>query len=113
MSLPEAERTTDAGAFQLTATAAGALSAQGPLTFASARRACELGVQTLTQTAGTKLEIDCRGITLSDSAGLAVLLEWLAVARRAGRSLCYTKLPEGLAALAQISDVQELLERGV
>jgi len=113
MSLPEAERKTDAGAFQLTAAAAGALSAKGPLTFASARRACELGVQMLTQNAGAKLEIDCHGITLSDSAGLAVLLEWLAVARRAGRSLRYTKLPEGLAALAQISDVQELLERGV
>lgn len=113
MSLPDAERTTDAGAFQLTATAAGALSAQGPLTFVSARRACELGVQTLTQTAGAKLEIDCHGITLSDSAGLAVLLEWLGVARRAGRSLRYTKLPQGLAALAHISDVQELLERGV
>jgi hypothetical protein len=27
--------------------------------------------------------------------------------------LRYTQLPEGLAALARISDVQELLERGV
>jgi phospholipid transport system transporter-binding protein len=70
-------------------------------------------VQTLAQTAGAKLEIDCGGITLSDSAGLAVLLEWLGAARRAGRSLRYTKLPAGLAALAHISDVQELLERGV
>jgi phospholipid transport system transporter-binding protein len=113
MSLADAERTADPGAFQLTATAAGALSAQGQLTFATARRACELGVQTLTHTAGAKLEIDCQGITLSDSAGLAVLLEWLGVARRAGRSLRYTKLPEGLAVLAHISDVQELLERGV
>lgn len=113
MSLPEAARTTDAGEFRLTTAAPGSLRAQGPLTFASARRACELGVQTLMQTAGAKLEIDCHGITLSDSAGLAVLLEWLGVARRAGRSLRYTKLPEGLAALAHISDVQELLERGV
>ena len=114
MSLPQiAAGAADAGVFQLVPATAGNMSAQGPLTFASARRACELGVQTLTQTAGAKLEIDCHGITLSDSAGLAVLLEWLGVARRAGRSLRYTKLPEGLAALAHISDVQELLERGV
>ena len=57
-------------------------------------------------------EIDCRGITTSDSAGLAVLLEWLSVAKRMGRSLRYAQLPEGLAALARISDVEQLLERG-
>jgi phospholipid transport system transporter-binding protein len=89
------------------------VSAQGPLTFVSARRACELGVQTLAQAPDGKLAIDCRGITVCDSAGLAVLLEWLGVARRAGRSLHYTQLPQDLAALAHISDVQELLERGV
>jgi len=35
------------------------------------------------------------------------------VARRARRSLRYTHLPQGLAALARISDVRELLESGV
>jgi len=42
-----------------------------------------------------------------------VLLEWLSVAKRTGRSLRYVRLPAGLAALARISDVEELLERGV
>ena len=112
MSLPEAAR-TDTAAFRLLPGASGGFAAHGPLNFASARRACELGLHTLAQAAGDKLEIDCRGITVSDSAGLAVLLEWLGMARRANRSLRYTQLPEGLAALARISDVQELLERGV
>ena len=103
-----------AGAFRLAEAASpGTLSAQGPLTFASARRAYELGAATLVHAASPKLEIDCRGITVSDSAGLAVLLEWLTVAKRAGRSLRYVQLPQGLAALARISDVEELLERGV
>jgi len=114
MSLPEiTAQTADAGAFRLAAGAPGTLSAQGPLTFASARRASELGAAALSHAAAAKLEIDCRGITASDSAGLAVLLEWLSVARRAGRSLRYAQLPEGLAALARISDLEELLERGV
>ena len=114
MSLPEiTAQAADAGAFRLAAGAPGTLSAQGPLTFASARRASELGAAALSHAAAAKLEIDCRGITASDSAGLAVLLEWLSVARRAGRSLRYAQLPEGLAALARISDVEELLERGV
>jgi phospholipid transport system transporter-binding protein len=108
-----ADRAADAAHFRLIAAGPGTLSAQGPLTFASARHAGELGVEALAHAAGSKLEIDCRGVTRSDSAGLAVLLEWLAVAKRAGRSLRYTQLPEGLLSLARISEVDQLLERGV
>jgi phospholipid transport system transporter-binding protein len=50
---------------------------------------------------------------LADSAGLAVLLDWLSAAKRAGRSLRYAHLPEDLVALARISEVDELLARGV
>ena len=89
------------------------MSAQGPLTFATARRACEQGATALADASAARLEIDCRDITASDSAGLAVLLEWLGVAKRAGRSLRYTQLPEGLLALARISEADPLLERGV
>jgi phospholipid transport system transporter-binding protein len=114
MSLPRAAAgAADAGAFRLVAGDAGRLSAQGSLTFATARSACEQGVAALAQAKLERLEIDCRGITTSDSAGLAVLLEWLGAAKRAGRSLRYTQLPSGLAALARISEVEELLERGV
>ena len=114
MSLSEpAVHTADAGAFRLAAGAPGRLSAQGPLTFATARRACEQGAAALAHETGARLEIDCRGLTASDSAGLAVLLEWLSVAKRAGRSLRYAQLPHGLAALARISELEELLERGV
>jgi phospholipid transport system transporter-binding protein len=114
MSLPEvAAGAAHAGTFRLVATAAGSLGAHGPLTFATARRACEQGSAALSQAAGARLEIDCRGITASDSAGLAVLLEWLGVTKHAGRSLRYTRLPPGLAALARISEVAELLEQGV
>jgi phospholipid transport system transporter-binding protein len=113
MSPPEVTAQAAAGAFRLSPGAPGTFSAEGPLTFASARRACELGIAALAQAAAARLEIDCRGITSSDSAGLAVLLEWLSVAQRAGRSLRYAQLPPGLAALARISDVEDLLERGV
>ena len=108
-----ADRAIGEARFQLIATGPGSLSVQGPLNFASARRACELGIEALARASGSKLEIECRGVTVSDSAGLAVLLEWLGVAKRAGRSLRYTQLPEGLLALARISEADPLLERGV
>ena len=114
MSLHEVTaRSADAGTFRLAPGAPGTLSAEGPLNFASARRSYELGVAALAHATAAKLEIDCRGITSSDSAGLAVLLEWLTVAKRAGRSLRYAQLPQELAALARISEVEDLLERGV
>jgi phospholipid transport system transporter-binding protein len=97
------------GVFRLVASTAGRFAAEGPLTFATARRARELGEQILAGDSASALEVGCAGITASDSAGLAVLLDWLASARRAGRTLRYTQLPPGLAALARISEVEELL----
>jgi phospholipid transport system transporter-binding protein len=101
------------GTFRLDPASSGRLAAHGPLVFATATRACEQGLAALSGAAGGALEIDCGGISASDSAGLAVLLEWLGAARRAGRSLRYRALPEGMLALARISEVDELLERGV
>ena len=98
--------------FSLTA-ADGRLYAEGPLTFASARRARALGIDAIDAAPGGALVIDCQGVTASDSAGLAVLLDWLAAARAQRRSLSYAHLPQGLAALGRISEVNELLERGV
>jgi phospholipid transport system transporter-binding protein len=57
--------------------------------------------------------MDCSGIVASDSAGLTVLLDWLAHAKREGRSLRFTNLPAELLAIARISEVDELLQRGV
>ena len=99
--------------FRLAADGGGRLLAQGPLTFASARRARELGLEALDAAPDGALVIDCEGITASDSAGLAVLLEWLAASKALGRSLRFTHLPHGLAALGRIGEVDELLERGV
>jgi phospholipid transport system transporter-binding protein len=97
--------------FELLSTGAGRFAARGALTFATARQACALGEQTLTGAAGAA--IDCSGISSSDSAGLAVLLQWLGAARNAGRHLSYANLPPGLAALAEISEVTQLLGSGV
>jgi phospholipid transport system transporter-binding protein len=101
------------GSFRLTAAAGGRCSATGPLVFATAVAACRQGLELLAASAGGEFEIDCSGVSASDSAGLAVLLEWLAAARRAGKRLRYTRLPAGLLALSRISEVEALLERGV
>ena len=97
--------------FELVSTGDGRFAARGALTFATARQACALGAQTLAAPASA--QIDCSGISSSDSAGLAVLLQWLGAARNAGRHLSYANLPPGLVALAEISEVTQLLGSGV
>jgi phospholipid transport system transporter-binding protein len=94
--------------------AGGALSARGPLTFATAARARLAGIAVLAAVpAQPALVMDCAGVDGVDSAGLAVLLDWLASAKASGHALRFTALPQGLAALARISEVEALLEHGV
>jgi phospholipid transport system transporter-binding protein len=91
----------------------GQFSASGRITFATARAARDTGMAAFSGGDGQAIQIDCSGISASDSAGLAVLLDWMAVARRSGRSLHYRNLPLQVQAIAKISDVLDLLERGV
>lgn len=59
---------------------------------------------------GRAAVIDLAGVTMSDSAGLALLIEWLSIARGAHRTLRYENLPSQLRQLANLSEVEELLE---
>ena len=112
-SLPAAVTTGTAGTLRLGAVADGRLALEGPLSFATARNARELGTRLLCEGGADALEIDCSAVTVADSAGLAVLLDWMRTAKSAGRPLRYAHLPAGLTALARISEVEELLARGV
>lgn len=59
--------------------------------------------------AGEAAVIDLAGVSEADSAGLALLIEWLSVARGADRKLRYENLPQQLQQLARLSEVEELL----
>jgi phospholipid transport system transporter-binding protein len=52
--------------------------------------------------------IDLAGVTDSDSSGLALLIEWLSVAKAAQRSLRYENMPAQLHQLAGLSEVEGL-----
>ena len=86
------------------------LAVNGALTFATARRAHEAGLDIIRANDSREpLQIDCAGVTDSDSAGLAVLIDWIANAKTQGRTLTFANLPPGIRAAAQISDVESLL----
>ncbi len=58
------------------------------------------------------LDIDLAGVSEADSAGLALLIEWVRLAKQAGRSIRFENVPDQIAALARISEVDDLLFGG-
>jgi phospholipid transport system transporter-binding protein len=87
----------------------GRVVVTGELTFASARDARQLGVLVLESSRALSLVIDCGGVTRADSAGLAVLLDWMAWGRRKSRTVKLENLPASLVTIARISEVDGLL----
>lgn len=59
--------------------------------------------------AGPQFEVDLSGVTQGDSAGLALLIEWLKLATRLGKTVRFTRVPAQLRALAQISEIDGFL----
>jgi len=60
----------------------------------------------------TQLEIDLSGVTQSDSAGLALLLEWVTWANHTVREIRFEGMPERVLDIAKTTEVERLLTRG-
>src|SRR5438270_12074940 len=97
--------TNGAATVELQEQSPGNFADRGPVTFATARRARASGLAAFGAASSRELEVDCSGITSSDSAGMTVLLDWLGFAKRSGRAMHFASLPEQVQALARISDV--------
>ncbi len=60
----------------------------------------------------TRIEVDLSGVGKADSAGLALLLEWVTWANHTVREIRYTDMPERVLAIAKTTEVDHLLDRG-
>lgn len=78
----------------------------GSLEFASVAALLPLGTAAIE--AGHAAVIDLADVTDGDSAGLALLIEWLSVAKEARRPLRYENMPAQLRQLAGLSEVEGL-----
>ena len=79
----------------------------GSLDFWTVSTLLPLGSQAID--AGQAAVIDLAGVTGSDSSGLALLIEWLSVARAAGKALHFDNMPTQLHQLALLSEVEDLI----
>ena len=80
----------------------------GKLSFVSVQEAMKKGAK-LFDFPADKMVFDLAGITKADSAGLALLLEWLRLASLNGVDLHYVNLPRQLQAMAHVAGVDEIL----
>lgn len=85
----------------------GRFAVSGALTLATAASALAAGDRAFA--AVHSVEIDLSGVVAADSAGLAVLLEWVRAAKMQGRCLRLHSMPPMLAAIVGICDVEAVL----
>jgi phospholipid transport system transporter-binding protein len=84
--------------------------ARGVMGFENAAQALRAGLALIPK-AG-RCTIDLSRVTEADSAGLAVLVEWLATAKVRRSEIRYEGIPAQILAIARISDLDELLTDG-
>ncbi len=65
-------------------------------------------MQNLQQQHGMPAVLDLQDVKHTDSAGLALLIEWLNEAKRADKSLKFQHLPSQLLTLATVGGVEDL-----
>jgi phospholipid transport system transporter-binding protein len=56
--------------------------------------------------------LDLEGVSRADSAGIALLIEWLRAARARGKSVSFINVPPQMVAIARVSGVDGLLNLG-
>ncbi len=96
--------------FELEDLGDGHFSLSGEMTFETAERILAASEDPFEE--HTRIEVDLSGITRADSAGLALLLEWITWANHTVREIRYTGMPERIVAIARTTEVEDLLSRG-
>jgi len=88
------------------------LNLSGVLDFDSVVDLQPVGRDWLIGVGASQPRLDLAGISHSTSAGLALLLDWMRVAGKAGKTLSIENMPADMAALARVSGLDSFLPRG-
>lgn len=89
-------------------TAPGRYRVSGEMGFASATALLEASAVAFSAPEA-ELEFDLAGVMRADSAGLALMVEWLRQARAAHKAVVFRAVPAQLRAIAHVSDLEGIL----
>jgi phospholipid transport system transporter-binding protein len=98
------------GQFEFEHRGDGRFAIQGDLSFHTAVKALDQSKELFASHA--TIEVDLGGVKRADSAGLALLLEWVNWARATEREITFRNIPAQIVSIAQISEVEDMLSRG-
>lgn len=88
----------------------GRFTLSGEMTFRTAGKILRTSEDLFEQ--HTRIEVDLSGVGKTDSAGLALLLEWITWANHTVREIRFVGMPERIDAIAKTTEVDHLLKRG-
>lgn len=95
---------------QVARTGAGAYRLDGELSFTTVPHVWKAARRLIADEQGaSEMRLDLAGVERADSAGVALLLEWLREAHRLGLRLRLENVPEQMLAIARVSGVEELI----
>jgi phospholipid transport system transporter-binding protein len=80
---------------------------EGELNFSTVLEVLEAPFTSLTDS--RDIQVDLKGVTRVDSAGLALLVEWQRESERAGKAITFIHVPEQLLAIASLCGLDEIL----
>ena len=83
------------------------IALSGPLTAATVPEVWEAGQQLLSS--ATDVLIDLAGVSRCDSAGAAMVVDWVVSRRCSGGTVAVRDLPEQMRAILEVSDLDELV----
>ena len=86
----------------------GAYVIEGSLDFATVP-AVVTRVAEILGNGAASIVIDLKGVTRADSAGLALLVEWMRVAHRRHRNIAFRNIPAQMLAIAKVSGLERIL----
>jgi phospholipid transport system transporter-binding protein len=92
---------------QIEAGEAGTFVLRGELSFSTVAALLQQSGNMLWQT--DQVTLDLEGVTRTDSAGLALLVEWLRIARRKGKTIHFRNIPRQMMAVAEVVGLDRLL----
>jgi len=84
------------------------LTVSGDLNFATVVHLWKSSTALMNSGSAT-LYFDLSGVTSANSAGLALLLEWLKYAKQKNKSIEFDQIPEQLLSIAKVSGIAEML----
>lgn len=85
----------------------GRLQLQGELSFATVPALWRHSLELLS--AEEQICVDLKQVQRSDSAGLALLVEWMRAAKRLGKPVQFLNMPQQMLDIARVSSLDQVL----